>query len=770
MSQDLTRRVMLTGRTSSVTPRWWTRAAGSLAASVLLLTPAGLLAQAAATGGQSASTTAAPAPDLKTYADELWRAARSEKEEDLQKTADALPATPDAAELKAAVASLDQSIAKREADRAAKIAEVDKKLNDKLQDKASPKAASEALKEAVEMFLLVKDKAGFIHEPRIVELIDRAEKAAHEAEAKEDWFLANELFYRLHLLLEESGRFKPDVERLSLRLAMMRMYVPESFWKLRNDQRLEEGKSPLPPYNGLGESYHDRLKDVDANTVMGAIWNASQQHIDSRTTGLKDLLTAGLDALEVMMTTSDLKAAFPSLGDAERRNQMVTFLKSQKTRLNTPGATVTIANMRDLLEDTLVTNDKTVDLPPEAILHEFGNGAMSRLDDFSAIIWPDEVARFDRMTTGSFRGVGIQIQLDDESQMIKVVSPLEGTPAQRAGVKSGDFIKKINGQSAVGISTNQAIDLITGPEGTNVNIVMERDGNEVSFDLTRAVIDQPSVKGWRRSGVHEDDWDYFIDPEHQIGYVRISGFSEKTTKELRTAVDEMKRTSGLKGLIMDLRFNPGGLLTEAVGVSNVFIDSGTIVSTTPPVNGGPGKSEAATEGRALLNGIPVAVLINEGSASASEIVSGAIRHYADKGQIDAVVVGQRSFGKGSVQNVWPLRRDGKAKMRLTTQYYMLPDGHILHRKPGASVWGVEPHLSVDMLPQQTIDALKMRQEADLLPENIEGDKVETKDHPEPSQLITSGVDPQLQWALVLLQARAIASGTPEHSDQALRTQ
>jgi carboxyl-terminal processing protease len=372
------------------------------------------------------------------------------------------------------------------------------------------------------------------------------------------------------------------------------------------------------------------------------------------------------------------------------------------------------------------------------------------------------------MTEGNFRGVGVQIQMDDETQMIKVVTPLEGTPAQRAGVLANDMIKKIDGKSAIGISLNQAVDLITGPVDSPVTITMERkteqtdpDGKsiaqDIDFKLTRAVIPLASVKGWRRVGAKEDDWDWMIDPTNHIGYIRLLQFTDNTTHDLRAAVRDMQSRGQLNGLILDLRFNPGGLLTEAVGVANVFIDKGTIVSTEGAVQG---ETKTATPGESLMKDTAVVCLINEGSASASEIVSGAIRHYADKGEIKAVVMGQRSYGKGSVQNVWPLTNDPMkgAKMKLTTQYYKLPDGHILHRKPGSTVWGVEPHLKIDELPETESEALKLRTDADVLPIDAKGHVITDakKPHPDPQKLLDDGLDLQLQAALAVLQAQAVA--------------
>lgn len=673
-----------------------------------------------------------------------------------------------------AVAALDQSIAKREKTRTEKVAEVETKLTEKLKEQ-TPEALSESIKLAVERFLLSPDRAAFMKEPRIVELIKRGDEAARAAEAKGDWFTANELFYRLNVLLEEEGAYKPDVKRLGLRLSMIRLYVPEQFWKLRNDERIAAKKPGLPPYNGLGEDFKSKLDGIDKRMVFTAIAAASRSQIDK--VPLREMILGGLESIRTMTTTSDLQKAFPNLANPAAHEAMLTFLNSWSQQISAPDAVPNNQTLLDLLDDLLATNRTTVAFPDNAVLHEFGNGAMGKLDDFSAIIWPDELSRFNRMTEGKFIGVGIQIQMDDETQMIKVVTPLEGTPAQQAGIKAGDLIKKINGQSAVGISLNQAVDQITGHANSNVTITVERETGktdekgdklteDLDFPLVRRTIPQPSVKGWRRLGPKEDQWDWFVDSDRRIGYIRLLQFTDDTTTDLRNAIDAMKSApGGLNGLVLDLRYNPGGLLTEAVSVSNTFIDKGTIVSTQGVANVTPSEVKSAIAGESMLGSLPLVVLINEGSASASEIVSGAIRHYADKGEVNAVVLGQRSFGKGSVQNVWPLAPN--AKMKLTTQYYKLPDGRILHKKPGQKIWGVDPHLSISMLPEQESDALKLRQDADVMAIDANGNVVEDKPRPDPKKLIEDGVDLQLQTALVLLQLQtggtAQAAKTPPES-------
>ena len=441
-------------------------------------------------GGMAASllaqTTTAPPPPVPvplvapsveqapkavaTSPDDLWEIARAgdqkQLREAMQRLIDqsALAAEgSDGARFRQSLLTLQTSLDKREQTRSDKIAELDKNLDEKLvsaADDSTGKAhepLSEALKLAVERFVLSINKDGFKAEPRIADLIQRADAAARAAEAKGDWFTANELFWRLHVLLEEEGSYRDDTKRLGLRLSMIRLYTPERFWELRNRERKLAGKSDLPPYNGLGEDFNEKLQAIDSGMVKRAVFAASKQHIDR--VALREMMQGGILAVQTMATTSDLDSAFEGLKNPASKQAFADFLELWTTRLADPKTLILPQTLSDFVDDLVATNRTSVALPDGAVLHEFGNGAMGKLDDYSAIIWPDEVNRFNRMTEGKFKGVGVQIQMDEETQMIKVVTPLEGTPAMRAGVRSGDLIKKIDGKSAVGISLNQAVDL-----------------------------------------------------------------------------------------------------------------------------------------------------------------------------------------------------------------------------------------------------------------------------------------------------------------------
>lgn len=711
---------------------------------VAALGAAALLAPAlAATGGETLS--------VADFARRVWTSAQggaSDKALDLMARLPADSPDPAVRELRAAVEQRNQHLADADKKRTDRITEVRAELDKNVAADKLP----DALKSAVELQTLARDeeKAKLLADDTIKQLTEKGEAAARTAEKAGKWLEAQELFYRLHLLYEDDGRYKPDVDRVGRRLMMLRLYTPKLLYEMRNQQRMNAGDEKLPPFNPIGEDWAAKLDGINRAMVVRALNTAQGAQVDGA--DMAAMLLGGIDAVKTLATTPDLAEAFPALAEVEAHQRFVDQLDDESTRVKDRFGKAGYFDLTQTLERILRTNANTVKIPEAAILHEFGAGAMDKLDEFSAIIWPDELRRFQRSTQGRFTGVGIQIQLDDALQLT-VVTPLEGTPAQKAGIRKGDFIREVDGESTLGISLSQAVDRITGEQGTKVTLTIERPGVEgtMKFDIVRDVIPVYSVKGWKRTGVHETDWDWFIDPASKIGYVRLTQFSEDTTQELKQAIGSMRR-SGLSGLIVDLRFNPGGLLNEAVSVANMFVDDGVIVSQHD-ANGVEREEQRAQPGQAVLADIPVAVLINEGSASASEIVSGCLQDYHK-----AVLVGARSFGKGSVQNVYPLAQ-GLAALKLTTQYYHLPDGRLIHRRPGKATWGVEPDVHVPMLPQQINDAITLRLDADVVPLDEHGEAIKDAKTPDPDRLIKEGIDPQLETALLLIRSQCLTKST-----------
>ena len=667
--------------------------------------------------------------------------------------------SPGAAAFAAQVAALQASVASRESVRAEYTAKLTKDLDKTVAGDRRLPNLSKGLRQAIELQMLSADKAAVLTMPSVKTLTDASADAARTAEKAGDWLIASELFGRLNLLFEDDSRFKADAKRMGERLSMIRLYNPQRLHALRNDRRKEEGLKPLPAFNMIGEDYQSRLVGIDEGTVLRAINTAGENHVEG--VPLPRILIGGLASIRTLISTHDLDATFPGIADQVQVTKFLAVLDEQQKLLETDKG-LSPARSAVLIDTILEANAATIKLPKTAILHEFGNGAFDKLDEFSAIIWPDEVLRFKRMTEGSFRGVGIQIQNDEEKQMIKVIAPLEGSPAQKAGIRAGDLLKKINDKSAVGMTTEQAVEQITGATNTKVRMTIERAGEDIEFEMVRTTLKLPSVRGFARTGNRDTDWNYFIDESNGIGYIRVSGFSEATTRDIRQVLNQLRSSeSGLRGLVFDLRYNPGGLLDQAVSISNLFINEGTIVYTEA-AKGIRRSTERADEGRAVLKDIPVVVLINETSASASEIVSGAVRHYADLAKVNAIVLGNRSYGKGSVQNVIPL--SNSTQMKLTTQYYYLPGGQLIHRREGAKLWGVEPHLRVEMIVKQQTDALVLRSDADLTkdaerpePKEPKDDEMPTDDTrkgpPDAQRLISESIDLQLQTAVSLLQSQ-----------------
>ncbi|MHC4990305.1 MAG: S41 family peptidase, partial [Planctomycetota bacterium] len=412
----------------------------------------------------------------------------------------------------------------------------------------------------------------------------------------------------------------------------------------------------------------------------------------------------------------------------------------------------------------LLANDQTVQLPREVLYREFGDGAVYKFDErfddpYSEIVWPDKVRRFRQATEGNFIGVGILIR-HDEKRQIMVVNPLEGTPAYFAGIKPNDIIVEVDGESAVGWGLNDAVDRITGPKGRKVELGIKREGEEdvLQIDVVRDVIKLRTVKGWRKKGLDErgrPEWDWFIDPISRIAYVRLTQFTEDTYLDLRRAWMEITEDGRPNGVILDLRYNPGGLLTSAVDISNLFVQQGLIVTGEDKYGNPAFPDQKADPRHAELFGVPAVVIVNKGSASASEIVAGCLQAHGA-----AVVVGERSYGKGSVQTVHHI--DAEARLKLTTHYYRLPPaegerhGRLVHKRPGATDWGVNPDIEVKMATSQVVDSIELRQAADIIPENDDGElDPDAADRADVTELLTKGLDPQLQTALLILQARAL---------------
>ena len=309
------------------------------------------------------------------------------------------------------------------------------------------------------------------------------------------------------------------------------------------------------------------------------------------------------------------------------------------------------------------------------------NGVLQSLDPYSAYMSPELFKEMQTDTRGEFGGLGIEIGM--EAGVVKVISPIDDTPAEKAGIKAGDYIVKIGKDQVQGKSLMEAVKLMRGPVGTTIDLTIRRKNvkKPLEFKITRKIIQVQSVSS------------EIISKRKNIGYIRLKSFNENSDNQFLKSIKKFEKNSNIKGYVIDLRNNPGGLLTQAINITDFFLDDGEIVST---------KGRKISETRKFfarrgdeVNGKPVIVMINNGSASASEIFAGALKDHKR-----AIILGENSYGKGSVQSIIPLRNGGG--MRLTISKYYLPSGKSI------SEVGVTP----DIVVEETGDEFKIRSEKD----------------------------------------------------------
>jgi carboxyl-terminal processing protease len=345
-----------------------------------------------------------------------------------------------------------------------------------------------------------------------------------------------------------------------------------------------------------------------------------------------------------------------------------------------------------LFDRVLAVNETTIELPEAIVIAQFSEAALASLDPHTTIIWPRQVQDFNKAMTNEFTGVGIEIS--KQKGLLTVASLLLDTPAYKAGLDAGDVIEAVDGVPTKDMSLHCAVKKITGPKGTQVTLSVRRaaTGKLKEFVITRDRIVVPTVRGWLRS--ENGDWSYFIDPNQSTGYVRLTSFSGETARDFEEVLTNLER-KGLKGLILDLRGNSGGLLSSAVDIVDMFIENGLIVKTQP----GPGQTPEFkfAKHKGTHPDYPLVVLVDDISASASEIVSGAL---ADEKYERAVVVGQRTHGKGSVQ-VIVSDPEYESALKYTMAYYHLPSNQrVMSReaveKEGRKDWGITPDVSLSL--------------------------------------------------------------------------
>jgi len=636
----------------------------------------------------------------------------------------------------------------------------------------------EALVAAIEAHSIADEPLMVLRDPAVSDLVKKTQIAANQAELDEDWVEAAVLFGRLNLLFEEDARYRDDVKRVNSHLRLLALYSPDVLRELQQARAKRVGREDeLNRARPDDETWQTRLNGIDADMLRESLRTAADRHIDHD--GFNQLIIGSIEPLLTLLDTPALAQTFTGLADEAQRDAFRSDLIRMKAELLNPELELTEFRATSRLDEILASNQRTVKLPEAVIAYEMTEGALGTLDDFSSMYWPEDIDFLSRSTQGAFTGIGVQIARRNEQ--LTVVSPLNGTPAQKAGLKADDIIATVNGKDTSSWSLNKAVREITGPRGTTVDLGIQRVGEAelLPYTIKRDRIEIESVKGWAHT--KNGGWNYWIDQPSGIGYVRLTQFIPQSVDKIDEAVTQLQRTGQLNSLILDLRHNPGGLLTSAIQIVNRFLDDGPILFT---VDGDRTvRSAWNARKRGTYPDFEVVILINRGSASASEIVSGALQ---DRGR--AFVIGDRSYGKGSVQDVyWFPAPPPRAKygLKVTTQYYQLPNGRIIHRKPDSKIWGIDPDLAVDVTNQTVAWNLELRQEIDVLRDGnadsievemtkpwvalggfapVDADADNAEDTvavplPQPSDLLELGLDPQLEAALLVLKTRQIVEDT-----------
>ncbi len=552
------------------------------------------------------------------------------------------------------------------------------------------------------------DKDAFRAEPWLKELYNDVLSRAAQMRDEQKWLDAHSLYYQLAEIFEDDKQLD-KLRRECLTHARLEVtYKPEGKWQ-------------------------DYLAGIEWRMVADALSKINTYYVHEA--DFRELTIAGLEQLVLLAESPTLRETFPTLQDEWDRKDFVNRIQYRIAQVER-ARSFSHGDAKDYFRRVLDINQETVQLPEAMLVTEFMSAAMDTLDEFSTVVWPVEFKEFDKQTRGDFIGVGISIAR--QGGRIRVVTPLEDSPAYYAGVQADDIIFKVNGEPLEDISLTQAVEMITGPIDTSVTLTIIRmvggTEKEIDFTLKRAKVVIQSVKGFKRADDDPQAWDFMIDPEAGIGYIRVNQFANNTVAHLYDTIDRLQRQGGLRGAILDLRFNPGGLLTSAVQMAELFLAKGDRIVSTKGERMREWPIDADQSGP--FRDLPLIVLINQQSASASEIVSGALKDHHR-----ATIIGERTFGKFSVQNLMQLGGTD-AHLKLTTAAYYLPSGKSLHRTDGATEWGVDPDIDVPVVPKELAKIYGIPREAEILsrPDRQTGGDQAAADKPEAGDLAAEAPD------------------------------
>ncbi len=578
----------------------------------------------------------------------------------------------------------------------------------------------------------------------VQEAIDKAKKEAADYESESKWADAYiSCYYWLDQLYKDNNDIEEYSDNLIDKAGVVGVFA-DSPCETR-EQRFEKVESSM---------FKRAIEVIDTTYVNPKYINYSQMALEAIERS-KLLTTVIRDSYEQIKESQeengdDNQQALIKPGD-ESVKAWFTALDSIKADIEQGDTPVSRDRFLDIFEQILLLNSTTVMLPKNILIDQISIATLSLLDPHTILVWPQNVDDFKKSLMGEFAGIGVLIS--KESGFLTAASLLPDTPAYTSGLDAGDIIEAVDGVETKDMPINCAVKRITGPAGTDVTLTVRTPGKDEPRDIviTRAKIVVKTVRGWQRTS--EAQWRYMVDEENKIGYVKITGFSDATASDFERALKQLEG-KGMRGLILDLRSNPGGLLESAVAITDMFIRKGLIVRTQPRW-GIPDYKHARSLG--THPDYPLVVLVNSVSASASEIVSGALQ---DPKHNRAIIVGDQTHGKGSVQTI-TYRPGGGAQLKYTMAYYHLPSGQRVNsrtdmEKEGRTDWGIKPDIEVKLTRDELIKLSGLQRDNEILAKaghDIEADPI--KRH---SLRETLKADPQLSVALLVAKTKLLEKG------------
>jgi carboxyl-terminal processing protease len=515
------------------------------------------------------------------------------------------------------------------------------------------------------------------------------------------------------------------------------------------------------------ESRVERYERIDKDMFIKAIDVVHSQYVDpqfldysemalkaiKQSRMLAEVVRASFDQIQ----ESQNGQAVPAIGQILYRPSSdsvaawTSALQAVQDDIEQAPASISKDKFIDVFEKVSLINTTTVALPEGILIANFASASLSVLDPHTVLVWPKQVDDFRKSLTGEFAGIGVLIS--KEKGFLTAASLLPDTPAYRSGLDAGDIIEAVDDAPTKDMSLGCAVKRITGPAGTSVKLTVRTPSEEQTRDIiiTRAKITVRTIRGWQRT--QTGGWLYMIDDDRKIGYIRITSFSDKTADDFEKVLKLLEK-QGLRGLVLDLRFNQGGLLESAVEIADNFIREGLIVRTQP-------KWGIATYLQARASGThpdyPLVLLVDSLSASASEIVAGALQ---DPKYKRAIVVGERTHGKGSVQAI-TYRPGGGAQLKYTMAYYHLPSGQRVEsrenmEKLGRKDWGIGPDIEIELTGDELTEMTKVQRDNDVLVKaDHDLEAAPLKRHTIEETLAS---DPQLTVALLVVRTKLLEQG------------